>query len=72
MCNLTGLKKNPFPIHQDPDDNPTGETSNDAATTVEKMPLEFSEEIDSEVNAALIKRAALLVYREQTVRTFTY
>ncbi len=70
MQNLTGIKKNPFPIHRDPDEISDEEIeAPDGQPTTTRMPIEWPEDVNSIVNHAVIQRAALLVYREQTVRT---
>ncbi|PSR70652.1 hypothetical protein PHLCEN_2v13457 [Hermanssonia centrifuga] len=67
MQNLTGIKKNPFPIHRDPDEISDEEIeAPDGQPTTTRMPIEWPEDVNSIVNHAVIQRAALLVYREQT------
>ncbi len=74
MQNLTGLKKNPFPINKDLCDSSDEEDtsrSNVQPVAAAQMPVDLKAEVDSPTNRAIIERVALLVYREQMVSIHT-
>lgn len=78
MQSLTGLKKNPFPRHRieemerdDGDEEEVGDL--DAAPQAPqepKLPLDFGDNVDGPMNAAVWRRAALLVYKAEQVSMF--
>ena len=78
MQKLTGLSKNPFPFHhvdedetvQDPPDAPAPTQAAAVPGAAAPMPLELEEDINAPANALVWRRAALLVYQTQMVRTF--